>query len=170
MCLCAFVCAPNLAPVPNHMFLKSLPLLHSSHPLSFVTSYHVLINPSQNSFCLRQASPRIFFFDFYFLKPSFPRSPPTDLCLLYKSLSKPLSLTTPTFPLQLLTPLSCPFSLLSHFFFFYPFTLHQLSLARCHPCPSGPPSIPPSLHPSPSLSSPATSPSTVSHLSPQLSF
>lgn len=42
-CVCVFACS-NLAPVANHMFPKSLPLLQSSSPLSVVTSCHVLIS------------------------------------------------------------------------------------------------------------------------------
>lgn len=74
-------------------------------------------------------------------------------------------LPPPRSPLELLTPFIPPLSFITLFYAFS--LLYQLSLALCHPCPSGP-SL--SLYPSPSFSSPATPPATVSHLSPQLSF
>lgn len=72
------------------------------------------------------------------LSPSLS-APPSDWFVPFYT-KEPLSLTIPPFPLECLTPLSSSISLLTHLFFLkkkHPSFLYQLSLAPCHPCPSG---------------------------------
>lgn len=165
VCVCAFVCMLKI-------WHKCLIICFWSHSLCCTPSSLCLLSllvmslsTLPHSFCLRQKLPQIFLFDFYFLEPCIHCLPPADLCLFTKAPS-PNCYRPPTlfFPSPVFDCSSIP--LHSFITFFTPFSLHHLSLAWCHSCPSGAPiPIPPT-----SFSSPAMSPATVSHRSPQLSF
>lgn len=113
--VCVFMCAQDLAPVLNHMSVKSLPLLGSSS--SSTSSLCQFLSSPHNSYCPLTPVASYFIFDVF---------PLYSLSCLFSRWFVCLSVATPIS----ISNLRLPIISLSHFYHtFYPFSLSFFSPA-----------------------------------------